>query len=327
MKECFDNHHSVQGGCMQSRRSDEYQMINHRRQFQRAKIALAFSGIKEKIDQARNAGKVILYLPGSYDLVHEGHDWYHKESIIHYITTERKTRSEIYVVILADSESLVSVVKRNKWKPMGGTEEFRRPVQRLEAFSDCLGFDDSCAGIDPRLIDLSTFEVDMVGIIPGPLEMDYTVIPPAMAWKHLETDFESFVSGHPMMPLNHVQKMKKILREFPWLTQNFLQTPEVIKSDFRTELDAVTPELCAVHWRIQTWQLLIHSYLASGEFNAPFVRIMSNHDADYHFEIEFLMSLCGITMRYFTDRKIITTTELLGKNGRDRLLKAKRSYY
>ena len=119
------------------------------------KICENLEEVSKRIKEAQDKSKHVLYLPGTYDLVHIGH----LSFILQAIEFLGKKRENLFVVALADSDNLISLAKAHKHISKGGKEEFERPIEK--------------GSIDnpkkhPRLMALSALPVDCVGFLPGP---------------------------------------------------------------------------------------------------------------------------------------------------------------
>lgn len=90
------------------------------------KIAYTLDAVKAKVQEAIQAGKTIIYQPGSFNLVHAGHYSYLNQITQQYLTDNPgKTRDDIFLVILADDKKLFQIIKGEKYKKYCG--EFDDP--------------------------------------------------------------------------------------------------------------------------------------------------------------------------------------------------------
>ena len=128
------------------------------------KIAVTLDEVSTCIKKAAEEGKYILYLPGSYDLVHLGHLSYilQVQSFARQIVGDKK----LFTVVLADSDLLIEYVKAYKYVGNGGEEPYKRPIERRHA-----------SGEHPRLSALAMFPVDCVAEIPFVGEQDVHLTP------------------------------------------------------------------------------------------------------------------------------------------------------
>ncbi|MBI2632783.1 MAG: hypothetical protein HYW78_00110 [Parcubacteria group bacterium] len=297
------------------------------------KIALDIVKAKKSIDNERRKGKTIIYIPGSYDLVHAGHASYALQVVKHYLGKHtKKRRSDLFVVTLTDDDDLIRTVKAKKWKGLGGKEPFRRPVQAIEEFKNI-------CDTHPRLLDLTSIPyLDLVAFIPSP--------------RNARTFFDTISSApHSHLIEQKNNNLNKTLQNFivkknPPETdsadlQNALVSYEkLIEHITRKQYDAIIEAFSAwalpntainptSPWTVQSWQLLIHMFLgASIKRSLPsFVRIVSEDDSAYKYQVEYLMQQCGIEVEYIADEKVISTTDLLTKHGADILLNSKKMHY
>jgi hypothetical protein len=275
--------------------------------------------VKKLIDQLRSEGKHIVYLPGSYDLIHAGHAFYVYKSIEWYLSlpgNENLSRKDLAVLLLVDDDDLISQTKISKWVGKGGKELFQRPIQSTKAFQNLR------EEYNWRLLELASIPaVDIVGFIPSPLNGAYLgaleVVSAQKSFSDLELKLDEF-NKQVAIPEKDTEALRAALREHESLVQMFVNDYSQIVSAF-TESQS--------EWSIQSWQLFIHSYLALGNFPAPFVRIVSHNDSAYKYQVNFLMEVSGIQNIYINDEPMVSTTELLEKYGHEELLNAKKKNY
>ncbi len=124
------------------------------------KIAENLYDLQQRIAVAQANDKRVIYLPGSYDLVHLGHLSYVLQVIDFCIEHFRQqgisvTREDLFLVAHVDSDQLIRHVKSYKHIDNGGEEDFHRPIER-----------DWVNGRHPRLDAMATLPVDCVAFLP-----------------------------------------------------------------------------------------------------------------------------------------------------------------
>jgi hypothetical protein len=265
-----------------------------------AKIARDLPEVAAKITVARADGRDVIYLPGSYDLVHLGHLSYVEQAAEHYLVEARAqgravTREDLYIVMLADDDHLLRHVKAHKHVEHGGDETFTRPI---EVMPD--GHDRS-----PRLDALATLPVDCVGFIPSPAQ-----------------------SGLPTPLALDLEACRKIVEpkdhdEY----DEILAAYEQIESWLGHEHNLATNPA-----RVAAWQLYINLQMvgavkidlspvaASGDC---VTRVVSLHDGRYLDIVVMISRWSGIATTIIEDVEVISTSALLKQFGPERLLERK----
>ncbi len=280
----------------------------------KAKIAPDLISCKKRIDMARQAGKHILYLPGSYDLVHLGHAHYIDEATKAYLSLPQNTslsEKNITTLILADDDDLIFQNKKSKWSGAGGTELFRRPIQSKEN-------NPSLHLEHWRLIELASIpQVDIVAFIPSPTEGFYLATPEVLKAQKDSQDLIKSLQDKSMVPADR-ETLTHSIADYETLKKLLL-------TDYSKIIEAFNSSTSP--WSIQAWQLFIHSYLASGSFSTPIVRMISHNDSAYKDQVNFLMGEAGITSFYIDDETIVSTTDLLKEHGHEKLLELKLKNY
>ncbi len=295
----------------------------------KAKIAKNFIETKKYIDEARRGGQHVLYIPGSYDLVHAGHASYSLQITDEYLRQHPElTREDLYVVMLSDDDDLISTVKAYKRKgySVKGDEEFARPIESSDAFTDIQIPEHS------RLIGTASLPVDLVGFIPSPKNMkDYAhelVKMQKLDTVKLNEHLDKFIENRKPSETD-VKELRAAIGSYEKLVHalgnggfnDVVEAFEALGKPF-AEVDPTAP------WSIQSYQLFNHTYLAAGEdFNAPFVRVVSTHDDKYKDQVDFLMKMAGVHVEPITDIEVVSTTKLLKTFGPDELREAKRRHY
>lgn len=295
----------------------------------RAEIASNFVDTKKRIDEERKKGKHVLYIPGSYDLVHVGHASYALQVTDQYLEQHPElTRDNLFVVMLSDDDDLISTVKAYKRKGYSpkGDEEFARPIESANAFSD----------IDtkhhPRLVGTASLPVDLVGFIPSPKNMKEYAHELAkeqkLDAKALHAALDEFIAERKPSE-SDIKELRAAIGSYEKLVgalsnggfDQVASSFEALGKPF-AEVDPEAP------WSIQSYQLFNHTYLAAGEeLPGPFVRIVSVHDDKYKDQVDFLMNMAGVKVESINDVEVVSTTKLLKRFGPDKLREAKRSHY
>jgi hypothetical protein len=282
------------------------------------KIFTNLESLKDKVDSLRLSGKHVLYMPGSYDLIHLGHAFYIDKAIEWYLTlpeNENISRHDIVVLVLADDDSLISQVKSNKWVGNGGSEPFKRPIQSSDKFKASSDMENW------RLVELASVPyVDIVGFIPSPENVDIlsnkNILSRQKSSFDIEESLNDFLSNNVLSDKD-INGLRNGVRCYEYLVSNISNPDEIIKS-FKSK---------GVFWSVQAWQLFIHIYLASGDFSGPFVRVTSENDVSYKDQVNFIMQVSGIKNIYIDDYPIISTSELLSSGNHEKLLEAKNKGY
>jgi len=236
------------------------------------KVASSLDEVNQKIREAIEAGKFVLYLPGSYDLVHAGHAYYVQQCIEKFLALlnnnrppkqREYTKEDIYVVVLADSDELISKVKEKKFVGEGGNEKERRPVESAPTRLACL---------------LGIPSIDLVGIVP------HTGISP-----------ETFT-----------QLIDRAKQEL----ESNQQLPLADKDQISNALNALSPSSNGI-WPVQLWQLLVHAKIMDRVRTGRVTRMVSHNDTNYLEQIRFLMKLVGIYVQIIQDDNIGSTSEIV----------------
>lgn len=270
------------------------------------RVATSLQDARDKIEQAKLEGKRIIYVPGSYDLVHKGHAFY-VEQVIECVCKEAGcTREELYVVMMADSDSLIRKVKKSKAKVNGGKEPELRPVETAPE----------------RLIGMASLNVDLVGILPSD-EDDRNLLPmsprldiPLMLGE-LSVDFVK-------------QQMERIadLNLSPEKLATAIEQVEKDRQELKHGLEAYVrlgQQLSGTQpldsYPVQAWQLFTTSFLNSATRETSGItkryepghttRIVSFDDTKYLAQVIFLMTYANVAVTIIQDINIGSTSSLL----------------
>lgn len=275
--------------------------------------------LKRMLDQLRGEGKHIVYLPGSYDLLHAGHAFFIEQSVDMYLNLPEHAglkREDVVVLVLADDDNLISRVKARKWIGAGGNEPYKRPIQSEETFRTVMGEGHW------RLFEIASIpQVDIVGFIPSPISAEHLGAEEVLAAQKnaagISAALESFKSTRAISP-EDISVLEKSIRDYDSLIESFRNGHKEAAQSFSDQNSA---------WSIQAWQLFIHIYLGSGNFIAPFSRIISHNDSAYKDQVAFLMEISGLKGIYIQDESLISTTDLLAEHGHEKLIEAKSGNY
>lgn len=283
------------------------------------KISPDLIHLKSVIDELRKSGKHILYMPGSYDLVHASHAFYVDQAIDMYLALSENsdlTRKDLLVLVLADDDELISNVKASKWEGLGGKEPFKRPLQSKNAYT--LESND----YHWRLVELASIpHVDLVGFIPSPLHAKNLssehIISTQKSSEYLKNYLTEFKQRTSISD-GDCAKLEKGIQNYEILMRSLVGNYSEVIEAFENKRE---------NWSIQSWHLFLHMYLGYGKFKTPFVRIISNNDIAYKDQVAFLMEVSGVEAVYIQDESLISTTDLLAEHGHEVLIEAKLKNY
>lgn len=283
------------------------------------KIYPELVSLKKEIDRLRLEGKHILYMPGSYDLIHAGHAYFIYRAMSWYLSIPKNSsvkRSDLVVLILADDDSMIANIKASKWIGNGGNEEFKRPIQSSSITCPTPNNENW------RLFELASIpEVDLVAFIPSPKNGEYLskkeILETQSTKENLDNFLREFLNSREISPRD-TEKLKNTVEKFEDLVKTFSENYEGIVKDFEGPKKI---------WSVQGWQLFLHSFLGFGNFQTPFIRIVSTNDISYKDQVDFLMSASGLKIKYIEDETILSTTKLLETNSCEELIEAKKKNY
>lgn len=276
------------------------------------KIVRNLENVWAQVAQARRQGKHVIYFPGSYDLVHVGHASYILEGIQQYLERHPNlTRNDLLVVVLADDDELIRVVKPPHLA--GIKDEHPRPIECFEMFEH--------ATAHPRLEDLATLPVDVVGYLPAPTRLARLMESGTFRdWlatdARFPTGWDTQQSAHlAREAVGRYHRMLDALRDGQGIVQ--------IKADFQREKYGLTRPGDPI-WTVEAWQLMLHKFLGSvpateGEYN----RVISTHDVKYKDIVAALMGISRIDHTIVDDTHVLSTTDLVNAFGWQDLLEAK----
>jgi len=256
--------------------------------------------------EARKLGLDVIYLPGSYDLVHVGHLSYVDQVVSHYLEETARLgrnldRGNLFLVMLADDDQLIGRIKAGKYIGNGGDELFRRPVEA--------GLDEH--GRSPRLDSLASFPVDCVGFIPSPEVQNL----PGSYGLDISKCRDIAASISSSSELDHYNQ---ILESYQRIEELFAH---------HESLERAT-------WSIAAWQLYITLQIANPQpqdINTtpqPFsgeciTRAISAHDKHYLDAVKMISRWSGVGVTVIDDVEAVSTTGLLQRFGPKTLLERK----
>lgn len=271
-----------------------------------AKIANSFSEVVDKVQTAKKQGLDIIFLPGSYDLVHAGHLSYLDQVVEHYLTAANRRgrtlkRKDLFVVMLADDDHLIELVKASKHVDFGGKERFRRPIERAKQNSDR----------HIRLDTLAALPVDCVGFIPSPAAMNLP------APFKLDVDYCKELAAR--------EAAGDELNTYYQIIESYQNLPALIANHGSLSTSSV---------QVAAWQLYILSQLAQPSYSQlrsepePYsgknmTRIVSIHDTGYLKMVQMISRWADIAVDVIEDDQVLSTTELLAGYGPEALLQHK----
>jgi hypothetical protein len=270
------------------------------------KIVGSIEEAAEKIAHARDEGRAVVYLPGSYDLVHIGHLSFIEQAKAHALKGLKRhkpfaTEKDIYVLALSDSDALIQLTKYKKHIDHGGTENFYRPIEK----------DYDPRRRHPRLDAMASLPVDLVGFLPGPSPEENSGLPRIFPLKERE--------GLEVVEELDVSERAKAKLRFAI----------DVSARRQQELTMTTP------FSIELWQLYLTLALTGKQHAAgdsllkPFLpgtitRLISTHDSAYLDEVKCISAIAGIAVDIFTDMFAHSTTDLLREFGPEYLLESKK---
>jgi hypothetical protein len=310
---------------------DQYGMVVHNPELVTPeRVGKNLVEAKKSIDEARKNGKHIVYIPGSYDLVHGGHASYAKQVVDGYLDAHKELkREDIYVVALVDDDDMISTVKAYKYQGFGGKEPFRRPIQSQKEFEEV------AREVNPRLADMASIPaLDLVAFIPSPRNSEELIQAvkqiPLQDRKGLENALRKFNEHTPLSEKDQ-KELSEAIVGYEMLLDSINSDYDKVVDSFASLADpdpAKRPQGPSP-WSVQAWQLLVHTYLGYTPNKVPgdFVRVVSDKDVLYKDQVTFLMGEAGIQVETIADVEVVSTTKLLTMHGPDILIKAKISHY
>jgi glycerol-3-phosphate cytidylyltransferase-like family protein len=258
-----------------------------------SKIKYTLEDIRDAITKAKEDNKYILLLPGSFDLLHIGHVAYIEKSVETFCQQANCKKRDVFVVVLADDDSLIRHVKSYKHVDFGGSETEHRPVENSAE----------------RLVSLSSLGVvDVVGIIPSAMYKELLPapieIPIASMVSELITNYKTGLD----QSIKAMEYDKKVERKFLLQAHNDVEDLKtgLIYYNFMQKNWSDSTQM---HYPVQSWQLYVMSLLNNmSEINqsevTPFTRgqitrFVNTEDVKYLNQVLYLMQKAGIAVVLF----------------------------
>lgn len=252
----------------------------------------------------------ILFLSGSFDLIHRGHAEFTAIAIRETLQSLNIDRSQLFVVVTTDSDGMISRAKAKKHISFGGDEQYPRPIQSQGFFPEL--------SVSPRALDLALLPVDAVVIVPDPHDF------------FLEDEWVEDMRGH-LSPLELA-----ISARAAQLNEAELKAPAVaavLRNVEQTieKLRAGHFESLAASYDLTAWNFLVFFYLTHGLFNSrpevQFIRVLNEMDGDYLGHVALMKRLAGFDVSIMPTRsKGLGTTDYIRIYGALNLLERKRQY-
>lgn len=273
------------------------------------KIALNYLEAKIRIRHALATGKSVLFLPGTYDLLHAGHLVWFKEALEKFTSKLNLPKKDIFCVVPFDNDKLTRIEKISKHVSQGGREIYLRPIINERN----------------RAVALANLPyIDLIMPIPSPLD-NQDLIPDAghfnvkHALKLLDNSKESL---HLKQTLSKLKKMAQpsrleAMRE-AFISYGFLSSqPKDIYQKIGIDTSL---------WNNDIWQLMCYLYKMDKElfekYNLPtqnVYRVISEHDG-YSSRVKFIMQLAGVKTFSIREDFITSTTDIIkANNTRDKM--------
>ena len=271
------------------------------------KLRPSLKHIRGSINNAKKRNKHVLVLPGSFDLLHQGHANYIEKCLTSYCKKARCSQKQTFVVVLADDDDLIARVKAFKHKDLGGDEPEKRPVENAAE----------------RLLSMMSLPwVDVVGIIPSHSTSEELPEPPVYDIEEmlmdLEENFEKFERKRIFASNGLIENKEDALTRIAIDKQELrlgLLSYKTLREKWgqRINLESIP---------VQAWQLYIlgvinNIHKANGNKPSSFLatattRLVNAQDVKYLGQVLFLMRYADIgvaLMKY----KIpgASTTELI----------------
>lgn len=260
--------------------------------------------VRAIIQEQMRQGKHVLYLPGSYDLVHVGHASFIQESVETYCNQRNIKRENLFVVALADEDELISTVKKSASRE----GELPRPIQSLDLMGQL------CGDVSPRLIDLASLPfVDLVGILPAPSSFGSVIRTKVFdSWLGVAKNQWETLVATGKAPEEFKEVFGSLIENLNPLNYGKVSAAyRCVKNNINSE------DPNRLTWRIQDWHFMLHQFLGDvspGNSEKEFRRVISKNDS-YADEVEHTMACCGIGACVVDDTVVVSTTKLITQFG------------
>jgi len=287
------------------------------------KITRGLVDTRTRLAQVLGEGKHVIYLPGSYDMIHAGHASYILQGVEAYLKAHsRLSRDDIFVMILADDDELIEAIKPAYL--MDKSADHPRPLENESVF-------EHLTKVNPRLMDLASLPVDLVGFIPAPTRIgnllgDWHF----QRWLEHSADFAKDNSVLHHLGNDAVSNdVRATIEDYQSLLKRIKlgEFTEVIKG-FQTAKHSKLYDYKTAAWNVGSWQLMVHKFLGSVPGSQGYyTRIISEHDVKYKDIVAKLMKVSRIDHLFVQDDMVLSTTALANTFGWEELYDAKSKAY
>ena len=279
------------------------------------KIARDLLDVRYQVISALGRGQHVVYVPGSYDLVHAGHASYIMQAIDLYLKDRKElTRENLFVVALSDDDDLIQAVKPAHLTAQA--KEHPRPIE-------CAALFEHCSQNHPRLWDLATLPVDLVGFLPAPSRLG-TLLGHQDFSRWFESVQDIKVGTETSLVGDTLERYTRLIRAMR------LGDFASIKSDFQKIRHGLETDPAAGLWDVGSWQALMHQFIGDvcqARSSERYVRIISEYDVKYKDSVAQLMKACGIAHQFINDQMVVSTTALVKEFGWEVLVRSKLAHY
>ena len=277
-----------------------------------SKIAENLLDVRHQVMGALGRGRHVIYVPGSYDLVHAGHASYIMQAIDLYLNDNRQLKREnLFVVALSDDDDLIQAIKPPHLT--GQTKEHPRPIE-------CDALFEHCSKKHPRLWDLASLPVDLVGFIPAPSRFSSLLG---------NQEFAHWFQAAQAIKMDGVED--QTLESYNRLISAMQSGDFVsIKADFQRVRFGLDFNGKKSLWDVGSWQALMHKFIGDiyqERSSERYVRIISEHDLKYKDAVAQLMKTCGISHKFINDLMVISTTSQVQQFGWEALVVSKINHF
>lgn len=306
-----------------------------------SRIAGDLGEVHHVISQQLGLGKHVMMCTGGYDLIHAGHASFILQGMEEYIAGRGiEDPDQLFVVVLADDDSLLASVKppHKQDKP----DQHPRPVESHDNFRQWTG------DIHPRLLDLASLPVDLVGLLPSPISAESLIKSKVFkTWLSEQASYQQDPAGLSLLgkseaeraalsTIEHFEKTIALLKLECGLIEPE-QLPEDLAGKRYSDLcwdfkrAGIDPNYGqpADLWKLPSWALMFHKFIGSGASaarrlgsGADYVRLLSKNDG-YSDEVAALMRASFIGAFYCDDTAVFHTSTLLDTFSWQTLLNAK----
>ena len=291
--------------------------------FMAQKITRGLVDTRTRLAQVLGEGKHVIYLPGSYDMIHAGHASYILQGVEAYLKQHsRLSRKDIFVMILADDDELIEAIKPSYL--MDKPADHPRPLENERIY-------EHLTKLNPRLVDLASLPVDLVGFIPAPTRIG-NLLGDWHFKRWLENNADFTRDGAALHHLGNdavSDEIRATIAQYESLLSRIKQGDfrEVIKG-FQTAKHSKLYNPATAAWNVASWQLMVHKFLGSVPGSQGYyTRIISEHDVKYKDIVAKLMKVSRIDHLFVQDDMVISTTALANAFGWEELYDAKSKAY